>query len=510
MITTNAALHTKNKELRDDIRNVLILILTASALGIYLIATTVLISKDGVTYINLARRLSGEPLAVVRDLPVGYPFLVFASHKLAAIFGAGSSVLSWTCSAQGVTLLCRVLALIPLYFIGKLLVGSTRSFWAIMILTFLPNAAQLGSDTLRDWPHMLFLASGLWLLLRGVREGAWWTLAGAGMAAGLGHIIRPECGQVVVYGASWFLMRLVVPEPNTKRPALVGGLAVLLLGFADTSIPYMAARDQILPQKLREYIGISAPQESEANHDMTMESASTTQAAFALGGTIRAIEELTGQISDSLMYYFVPALVLGVYAHIRRRSVLSNTEKFFIPAFVLLNVLMMIMLYSHWGYLSRRHCLPLVAVLIFYVPEGLEIIARRLDLRFSKAGVQDARSSQRWFFILLAVGAGICARKLLSSLGYDKQGCREASEGLRQNSRPTDVVAVPDLRISFYAERKGISYTTEIPEGTDYIVRIFTDQDEEMRFAGRGRKAYSAKVDIRKKNKKRVAVYHTI
>jgi hypothetical protein len=69
------------------------------------------------------------------------------------------------------------------------------------------------------------------------------------------------------------------------------------------------------------------------------------------------------------------------------------------------------------------------------------------------------------------------------------------------------VVAVPDLRISFYAERKGIQYATEIPEGSDYVVRVVSDKDEEVQFGGR---VYSAKVDARKKDKKRVIVYHAM
>ncbi len=516
MIGMKAKPDTKNIERREDILNVLILISIASVLGVYLVAATVLISKDGVTYITLAGMFSSEPLNVIKGLTpgypkglaFGYPFLILAAHKVAAWFGADSSVIGWTYSAQSMTLLCRVLALIPLYFIGKLLVGARRSFWATAILIVLPDPAQLGSDALRDWPHILFLAAGLCFLLRGARDGKWWMFSGAGLAAGFGHIIRPECGQVLVYGAAWILMRLVTPEHNMKRRALAGAMAGLLLGFAIPAAPYMAARGQILPQKLKEYIGVSTLWESGENSYTETGNSNTATIESALGGkTIRAVGKLAGQISDNLMYYFVPALVIGAYARIRRRSALSDIEKFFIPAFVFLNVLMMIMLYSRWEYISRRHCLPLAVVLTFYVPEGMEILARWLDLKFSKDRMQDARPSQRWFFILLAIGVGICTPKLLSSPGYDKQGYGEAAEWLRRNSRPADVVAVPDLRISFYAERKGIVYTNEIPEGSDYVVRIVEEQDEQKPSGEFGREMFSVRVEKREKNKKRVVIY---
>ncbi|UCC97002.1 MAG: glycosyltransferase family 39 protein [Phycisphaerales bacterium] len=502
---------TKNPERRSDIFNVLFLVLVASSLGIYLVATSVLISKDGVTYIELARRFQTDPLGVVKGLSFGYPFGVFAIHKLAGVFGADPSALGWTCSAQSVTLLCRVLALIPLYFMGKLLAGSKRSFWAIVILIILPYPAQFGSDALRDWPHILFLATGLWFLFGGARDGKWWMFGASGLVAGFGHMIRPECAQVLVYGVSWILMRLLVPEHNMKRPALVGAIAVLLLGFAIPAAPYMVARGRILPGKLKEYISASALREAKVNHNAASESGSNTLKASAYAGkTARAIGRLAGDICDNLMYYFVPALVVGAYARIRRKSEADNIERFFVPAFVFLNVLMMIMLYRYWGYISRRHCLPLVVLLVFYVPTGLEIFAQQLEQRFPKDRRQSNQPSQRWLFILLAVGVGICIPKLLSPLGLDKQGYRDAAEWLRLNSGPEDVVAVPDLRISFYAERKGIKYTTEISEGTDYIVRIVRDQDEQAKSDGAGREEYSARVDARKKNKKRVVVYRTM
>ncbi len=499
---------TKNAEHKGDIVNVLILILAASALGAYLVATTVLISKDGVMYIELAERFASEPLKAVKVSPFGYPFLIFATHKVATWFGANSSALAWTYSAQSVALLCRVLALVPLYFIGKLLVGSRRSFWAALILIILPYPAQFGSDALKDWPHVLFLAAGFLFLLRGAEGGERWMFGVTGLAAGLGHIIRPECAQLVVYGVLWIFTRLASPKQNMNRRALVGALALLLLGFAMPAAPYMAVRGEILPQKLRGYIHASDLREQQGDRETGADIESIVWTASGLPvTTVRGMGRLAGEMSDNLMYYFVPALIVGMYARARRRSSLSDVEGFFIPAFALFNVLMMIMLYQRWGYISRRHCLPLIVLLIFYVPGGLEILARWLEQRLSRHRAQSHPHSQRWFFALLAIGAGICTPKLLTPLGADKQGYRDAAEWLRQNSLPQAIVAVPDLRISLYAERKGALYTTETRKGTEYVVRIVGDKDEQKPSEAFGREAFSARVEKRKKNNKRVVIY---
>lgn len=516
MTLMTAESETRNTARKSDALNVLILIFVASVLGVYLVATTVLISKDGVTYIGLAGRFSSEPLNVIKglcagypkELPIGYPFLIFAAHQVGAWFGADSSALAWTYSAQSVTLLCRVLTLIPLYFIGKLLVGGTKSFWAILILIILPYPAQFGSDALRDWPHILFLAAGFLFLLRGAQEGKGWMFGVTGLAAGLGYIIRPECAQLVVYGVLWICIRLASPKQSTNRRALLGALALLLLGFTVPAGPYMAVRGEILPEKLRQYIHVFALEESQRNHGTEMNSGNIVWTASGLPvETVKAAGRLTSEMSDNLMYYFVPALIIGIYARARQRSQTSDIERFFIPVFVLLNVLMMTMLYHRWGYISRRHCLPLIVLLIFYVPAGLEIMARWLEQRFSRNQVRSNQPSRRWFFVLLAIGACICTPKLLAPLGFDKQGYRDAAEWLRQNSRPQDVIAVPDLRISFYAERKGAAYADEIPEGADYVVRIVGDEDEQKPPEWIGRKEFSARVEKRKKNRKVVVIY---
>ena len=55
----------------------------------------------------------------------------------------------------------------------------------------------------------------------------------------------------------------------------------------------------------------------------------------------------------------------------------------------------------------------------------------------------------------------------------DKQYYRVASAWLNEHSIPSDLIATPDLRISFYAERAGLQYRAgPIPEQARYVVRI--------------------------------------
>jgi hypothetical protein len=130
-------LETKHEERKDDVVKLLILLFIASLLGVYLIATTVLISKDGVFYIGQAHKFSSDPIGIIKTHPPGYPFLILVAHKFVTLFTNTSSLFIWIYSAQSIALLCRLLGLIPLYFIGKWLVGSKKSFYAMLILILL-------------------------------------------------------------------------------------------------------------------------------------------------------------------------------------------------------------------------------------------------------------------------------------------------------------------------------------------------------------------------------------
>lgn len=241
-------------QLKSDVLRLAFLLGLCAAIGVYLIVTTTLITKDGAFYIEQARRVAQDPAGVCKRYPPGYPFLLWASHRIAGLFVEGDSPLLWTYSAQAVTLLCRVLTLIPLYLLGTLLVGSVNCFWALFVLVILPYPAFYGSDVLREWPYLLFLSTGLLLLYWGLATRRGWTLVLVGLAAGLGYLIRPECAQLVVY-AVLGLIATRSPASAEDRPArpslpLSAGL-LTIIGFVVPIAPYVYASGGIVPHQFR-------------------------------------------------------------------------------------------------------------------------------------------------------------------------------------------------------------------------------------------------------------------
>jgi len=496
---------------KNDIINISIILTIALAIGIYLIATTVLIAKDGVSYIEWAQKFSTDPVYVIKGDTCGYPFLIFLSHKFATykivtLFSNNTSVYTWIYSAQCITLLCKLLALIPLYFICKGFVGRKLSFWAILILVLLPYPARFGSDALRDWPYILFLATGFLFLLRAARQDTWWMFGIAGLATGLGHLIRPECAQLVIYGVLWLFTGLLLPKRNMSRPKLICALLILLIGFAIPAVPYMKARGKILPKKLKALISSCCRLEQDEIQEPNSDNCNQAYTIMSLLPNIaKAIGRLIERISENLMYFFVPALLLGIYSRLGRKSVGMEIESFFISVFIGFNVIMMVLLHYTYGYISRRHCLPLVVFTVFYVPIGLQISADWLRKKSYKSPLENNKNPQLWFFILLAVGAVICLSKLMTTMRAEKQGYIGASKWLKENTTKEDVVAVPDKRISFYAEREGIVYKGgNIPPTVVYVVKIMKDADKELNLCENAREVHSLWLDKRKKGEKLV------
>lgn len=470
---------------RQAIVHLAILIGIALVIGVYLIISTVLISKDGVGYIERAQLLQTDPIATIKMHPPGYPFLILMAHKCAGLFTDDTSVFTWIYSAQSVTLLCRLLAMIPLYFMGKLLVGSKNSFWGLLILIFLPFSAKAACEVLREWPYLLFLSTGFFLLLWAAKDKKWWAYGFVGLIAGLGYLIRPESGQLIIYGVLWGGVSLLKPKMwGLKRSKLIAALALLFLGFAVPVAPYMSNLDDVFPDQIkmvRKAISFNDLMSSEGLPKVENERSNLNTAEVFSGNVLNGLGEMFSASGENLMWFFVLPLAIGLHCLFRGNA--KTEELFLMTSFLLASITMMLLRYCLiQGHVSQRWTLPLVVFTVFYIPIGLRTMGDWLNEKMTQSKqkndtLKDKRLS--WFVILLLVGIGICLPKLLRPVGIDKKGYREAAEWLHQNTAIDAVVVVPDKRIGYYAERKPI--VMESPKKNlkwDYYVKLVEGDEE--------------------------------
>jgi 4-amino-4-deoxy-L-arabinose transferase-like glycosyltransferase len=380
-----------------------------------------------------------------------------------------------------------------LYFVGKKIVGERFSFWAILILILLPDAAEYGSDALSDWPYIFFLSAGFLLLIQGAVSGKWWVFGFSGLAAGMGYLIRPECAQVVQLGTLWLGLQVLWSGRTMSKYKAVFAFVLLMVGFLAIAGPYMKLKGAVFPKKqLVQFVPSAFANPSSltlrrtgATVDKNTQSSevyeqgiqicsnSVYAASFAPSDIAGALGKLVQRVSETLMWFFVPALLMGMYKYFRRRD-WREPEKFFVIALIALNVSVMILLYCKFGYMSRRHTLPLVVFTIFYVPIGLKIWASWLDEKFSGKTKTDF-----WFIALVVIGIAICCPKLLRPIRIEKQSYRDAAQWLAKNTDEKDIIAVPDIRIGFYSGRKSVEYDGRaIPKEAQYVVKAFENKKD--------------------------------
>jgi 4-amino-4-deoxy-L-arabinose transferase-like glycosyltransferase len=394
---------------------------------------------------------------------------------------------------------------VVLYFIGRYLVGAELSFWGTLILVFLPKPAEYGSDALGDWPHIFFLAVGVWLLMRAA-NGKWWLFGFAGLAAGMGYLIRPECVQVVVFGSFWLGLQLLWSKRTMGQREALYAMALLLVGFLLTAGPYMKLKGAVFPKKQL----VSGFQAGEiCEQGVHIHSNSPAVAGFASSKIARGLGKLVERVGDTLMWFFVPALLLGIYGRFRKCE-WQRPEKFFIIALVALNVPLMVLLYRKYDYISRRHTLPLVIFTIFCASAGLQAMGAWLQNKLSKDVEKPPKiktSETTWFLVLLAIGIFICIPKLLTPIRTTKQRFRDAAQWLATHTDARDIIAVTDIRISFYAQRRGIICENgQIPQRAQYIVREF--KASEAILPGQSDKVEHEYVD--QTNGNRVVIYRKL
>lgn len=459
-----------------------LIMLLAAGMGIYIIATTVLISQDGVKYINDAKTFATDFNKAWNWYWPGYSFLIFTLHNFISLFSKTDSIYSWIYCGQVVSLLARILSLIPLYFIGKALVGERKSLWGLFILVLLPYPAEFGSDVIRDWTHILFLASGMAVLIYGARNGKWWMFALAGLAGGLGHTVRPECAQVVIYGMLWLMICVIKPRIQTSRVKAVILMLALIAGFAIPAAPFMKTRSdggEIIPNKLKRVIN------QVSSNSFTFQENTKSTDKYNIKFSAQVVPENIAQsagrlvqaISENLIHIFTLPFVIGLFYGFRRIRKAVFDERFFILCLLIFYSVMMIFLHINYEYISRRHCLPMVIFGVFYVPVGLELIAGWIEVNIFRNKSAGAKDVQRVFFILLFIGLAICVGKLnrIIPLRAEKSSYVQAANWLKNNTKKDERIAVFDSRIGLYSEKNYqiIREKENFTGNMDYTVKLF-------------------------------------
>src|SRR3954452_8809350 len=144
-------------------RRLVALVLLAAALHGLGIARTILPAQDGLKFIRVARQFQELPATeVIRrsDQHPLYPALIALAEPLCALF-AGRGPDTWRISAQVVSALAAIAAIIPLYSLTRALFNESIAALSVLLFILLPLPSEVGRDTLSDSLALLATLSAL-------------------------------------------------------------------------------------------------------------------------------------------------------------------------------------------------------------------------------------------------------------------------------------------------------------------------------------------------------------
>jgi uncharacterized membrane protein len=217
-------------------------------------------------------------------------------------------------------------------------------------------------------------------------------------------------------------------------------------------------------------------------------------------------KNLIKNVNETLIYYFVPFILLGGWYYFKKHNK-SLEQTFYISSFIIVNILILLAQISFMRFLSRRHNLPLIALTIFFIPIGIELVSKWISERTSKGKPVSVKDTQCWFFILILIGIVICMVKLTNHNILQKVGYRNAAVWLSKNVDSSDIVASFDKRIPFYAQLNGFEYDhkRKISKQANYIVK---NDDERPKIDKDTEEVFSTWVTKEKKKKVTIWFVH--
>ena len=248
----------------------MVIVLIGLAIRVDIAVRVGMISRDGATFIWYARALGEHPLTALRghDQHPLYPAMILATHGLLgpvrALFPQSvllnDAVIGWQTAAMLATLLSGLAVVVVMYFVAKELFGRGVGLWAAGLTALAAEFCQLSADALSDMTHLAPFLFSLAVVVRGMRSGSLWTLAGGGALSGLAFLCRPEGAEVA---AAACVVAMTMRGWNWRdRLAIAAAVGV---GAAAVASPYMIVTGWLDPQETGERICEPSPKASGIN-----------------------------------------------------------------------------------------------------------------------------------------------------------------------------------------------------------------------------------------------------
>jgi hypothetical protein len=400
-------------------------------------------ARDGVGFIGYALRLERRPwrevLAESHQHPL-YPATILAVSVPVRWMMQETSCASMLLSAQLAAAVPGILLVVPMYWLGCMLLDRRVGFWAAALFQSLPVSSHILADTLSDQLCLLLVATALCLAVLALRHGSAWWYAGCGLCSGLAYLARPEGLVAGVAAAIVLLMAQLTRSWRQPWSRFALSAVCLLLGIAVAGGPLVAATGRLSTKPAAQGIlhVASAPVDKGTTGPLLAIYWNGTSAGPSLLWSLGA---LASEVIHACQYWlWIPAL--GGWCLLRRRICKEPAAGLLLVVCVV-HALVLLRLSQVAHYLGVRHVQIIMLCGIFWAMAALVAAGDWLT----------SRTGWRCTTALLLASIAVCLPGLLRPLHNSHAGYRDAGLWLATHAQPADEILDTQSYVYFYSGR---------------------------------------------------------
>jgi hypothetical protein len=425
-----------------------VLLLISFILSTYLFFRTYVISTDGaLQYIPMAKYFAsgfwGKGLREYGQQPL-YPFFIAMFFHWVNDFEIAGKLVST---------LFGVLAIFPVYFLGKRIFDQKIAFLSTFAFVIHPYIRRFSGDVLKESTYLFLLATAIWFTWETLeREKIVPTLLIPFFSA-LAYLVRPDGIEVLLVAFFYILFIRKFHSPEKKW-------AIILLLVSSSFIlflPYLLHLKGVTGawalSKAKSIGGLLGMGIGGMNLEVSL-----------IHKILFSLKVLNLEILAIFHPLYIFLLIIGVFR--KGSSLFKSGEGFLLSFFILHYILLFLLIlnFTDWSvgeadrtfFFSGRHVLPLFLISIYWMGEGLltvhdwvfkKVESRRLFFRWGSK-----RKSATVFVTLSVMVLVIVLPKTLKPQRYQRLTEKRAGIWIKNQSGKGTMISTTIPRVAFYAD----------------------------------------------------------
>ncbi len=409
---------------------------------------TAIIAKDGTVYIqNALHFMRGEFAQGMQTYPPVYSMLIALTSALTD---------NAERSAQCVSAILGTLSLVPFYGLTRGLFGRQVALVSALLFTFHPFLAQHSGEAIAEATYIFFFLSTLYVGWQGWDTGRVRYFLAFGLLSALAYLTRPE-GIGLIAGLGLWMAAGGWRRRNARGRALCVRFLVVLIPWMILVAPYLlhvrattgewrinAKRDMVADSGLSGALQSTSERPAEPYPGFMQPENVLAWVGRYFKTLFFLVVKFSGVLHPILLVFLLYCATTKAFFSFHRDG------EAFLLFFAVLYLAALSLLY-----VSGRHLLQIVPLVLPWVAAGLLACAKRLEWLMPKMNAIGWRWSAPTLLVVLTLT--ILLPKTLAPHRADKLSLKEAGQWIGSQREIAPFVLSTDARISFYAQGRHVA-----------------------------------------------------